>query len=300
MVRRRAGSQAVRGERVRTLARVLLSTPCVVATLAAACGGAGDGVRIERAALVVPAGGSLAALYFTVHNGTSRADTVHAVRLDGAEFVTMHAPREHATGIVDLMADAGMVPLPPRGTLRFLPGGMHAMARMTGYPVRRGAMLRLVVYRAGGDSTVSAARVVEYAELDSVLDEPSLWARVTKLAREVRQAQSGSHCAPDAAPDPAMGRELYLASGCASCHGPVGRGDGPVAKTLTPPPRDFRDSTAFKAGTTPAAIAQTIAMGIPGGGAMPAFPYLNESERQSLALYITSLRPSGPRRSNDK
>jgi len=36
----------------------------------------------------------------------------------------------------------------------------------------------------------------------------------------------------------AEGQALYRANGCAACHGRDGRGDGPLAPSLRPPPRD--------------------------------------------------------------
>ena len=39
----------------------------------------------------------------------------------------------------------------------------------------------------------------------------------------------------------ASGKALFIRNGCAVCHGNAGRGDGPVASSLKPPPRDFRD-----------------------------------------------------------
>lgn len=118
-------------------------------------------------------------------------------------------------------------------------------------------------------------------------------------------AALGAACAP-AAPLPTAreGRALYAENGCASCHGSSGRGDGPVASTLDPRPRDFHDVAAFKRGFDVPAIAQTLATGIlvaaPEGtgesGAplhhkqgMPKFDHLSETERQSLALYVMSL-----------
>lgn len=100
------------------------------------------------------------------------------------------------------------------------------------------------------------------------------------------------------------GRALYAENGCASCHGAEGHGDGTVAPTLDPRPRDFRDVAAFKRGFEVEAIARTLATGIlveaaPATGAsgapqhhqqgMPKFDHLTETERQSLALYIMSL-----------
>lgn len=87
------------------------------------------------------------------------------------------------------------------------------------------------------------------------------------------------------------GRALYAENGCATCHGAEGHGDGPVGKTLTPTPRDFRDGAAFKAGRDEGAIARTVADGFnQGGSKMPAFSHLSEQERRSLALFVISLR----------
>lgn len=87
------------------------------------------------------------------------------------------------------------------------------------------------------------------------------------------------------------GRELYAENGCASCHGPAGRGDGPVGKTLTPPPRDFKNDASYRRGTDEGSIAATLEVGIAENGAkMPAFAHLTEHERRSLAAYVISLR----------
>lgn len=87
------------------------------------------------------------------------------------------------------------------------------------------------------------------------------------------------------------GRLLYATNGCGACHGQQGKGDGPIAKTLTPPPRDFRDGEAFKNGADIASVARTIATGFTrDGGQMQAYGHLTEGERQRLAEYVISLR----------
>lgn len=87
------------------------------------------------------------------------------------------------------------------------------------------------------------------------------------------------------------GRVLYATNGCGACHGQEGKGDGPIAKTLKPPPRDFRDGAAFKNGVAPAAIAKTIAEGLTrDGGQMQSYAHLTENERIRLAEYVISLR----------
>ena len=93
------------------------------------------------------------------------------------------------------------------------------------------------------------------------------------------------------APSIADGRQLYKGNGCATCHGPLGRGDGPIGRTLKPPPRDFRDERAFKNGGSVEAIARTLADGLTRDGSqMPRFDHLSEYERQSLAMFVISIR----------
>lgn len=86
----------------------------------------------------------------------------------------------------------------------------------------------------------------------------------------------------------AAGKALFTRNGCAVCHGPDGRGDGQVAATLRPPPRDFRDPAAYKNGHSAAAIARTIEKGVP-GTAMPGYPHLAAEDRAQIAAYIRSL-----------
>ena len=95
------------------------------------------------------------------------------------------------------------------------------------------------------------------------------------------------------ATDVEKGRQLYAANGCGTCHGLQGAGDGPIAKTLTPPPRDFRDAAAFKNGTDPSSIANTIATGLTrDGGQMQSYFHLSDRERYLLARFVISLRDS--------
>jgi mono/diheme cytochrome c family protein len=105
-----------------------------------------------------------------------------------------------------------------------------------------------------------------------------------------------------ARPSISQGRALYQANGCASCHGPQGHGDGPMAPRLPATPIDFRNVSLFKRGTTENAISKTLAAGISIEHTtpalhqthhellMPKFDHLTEIERRSIALYVISLR----------
>lgn len=105
-----------------------------------------------------------------------------------------------------------------------------------------------------------------------------------------------------AAPVPAetelSGGVLYASNGCGACHGQAGKGDGPLAKTLKPPPRDFRDAESFKNGRDVASIAQTIATGLTrDGGQMQSYKFLSPDERERLAQFVISLRDDRDTRS---
>jgi high-affinity iron transporter len=103
-----------------------------------------------------------------------------------------------------------------------------------------------------------------------------------------------SACAGDAGA-PASGRELYVRHGCPVCHGGEGRGDGPVAPTLEPPPRDLHDPSTYRVGSSVEEIASTIRTGVLvfQGSGMPAYAHIPEDERLELARYIASLQEGG-------
>lgn len=88
----------------------------------------------------------------------------------------------------------------------------------------------------------------------------------------------------------ADGRSIYVAK-CQACHGPEGRGDGPAARALPKPPRDFT-SEAFWKGQTDAKLRATISQGKP-GSAMRGFSMTPE-QLTSLVAYLESLRPAAP------
>ncbi|MDP1572104.1 MAG: cytochrome c [Vicinamibacterales bacterium] len=102
-------------------------------------------------------------------------------------------------------------------------------------------------------------------------------------------------CGPSVAPyDPALARSLYVTNGCVPCHGDEGRGDGGLAPTLTPRPRDFRDAAAFKYGRDVERVAHTIASGlIAYPTPMPAYGHLSLEDRRQLAAYVLSLSGRG-------
>ena len=85
------------------------------------------------------------------------------------------------------------------------------------------------------------------------------------------------------------GRGLYKAN-CVACHGETGKGDGPGAGVLKPPPRDHTDA-AYMDKLSDKEIADIIKMGgaIKGKPLMPSHPQFKEDDLQALVAHVRSL-----------
>jgi cytochrome c oxidase cbb3-type subunit 3 len=107
----------------------------------------------------------------------------------------------------------------------------------------------------------------------------------------------GDSATPAAAParaavTPAMleaGRSIYKAN-CVACHGETGKGDGPGAGVLKPPPRDHTDGTYMNT-MTDEDLAKVIKMGgaIKGRPLMPSHPQIRGADMDALVAYVRSL-----------
>jgi mono/diheme cytochrome c family protein len=81
--------------------------------------------------------------------------------------------------------------------------------------------------------------------------------------------------------------QLVYAQNCLVCHGAQGRGDGPAARALRPPPADLRVHMA--AGHTDAQLYDWVTNGV-AGTAMPAWKHtLSELDRWNVINYIRTL-----------
>lgn len=94
------------------------------------------------------------------------------------------------------------------------------------------------------------------------------------------------------AADLAKGAQVFKMY-CETCHGPTGAGDGPVGKTLQPPPRNFQ-TAEFKYGGTDQAIFDVISNGAASKGGSPLMaPWgavVPEADRWALVKFIRSLK----------
>jgi mono/diheme cytochrome c family protein len=87
----------------------------------------------------------------------------------------------------------------------------------------------------------------------------------------------------------AKGKSLYQAN-CTACHGESGKGDGPGAGVLKPPPRDHTDY-GYMSKLTDKEIADVIRMGgaMKGRPLMPSHPAITGAAMDSLVAYIRTL-----------
>jgi len=113
--------------------------------------------------------------------------------------------------------------------------------------------------------------------------------RVAALARNAKQLLLAAHpieVAPRRAPDLKVGRTLYMAQ-CASCHGALGDGNGPLGRTLEPKPIAFTDGERARSRSL-MALYQVVTQGVE-GTSMPSFAQMSEAERWALAFYVGTL-----------
>ena len=86
-----------------------------------------------------------------------------------------------------------------------------------------------------------------------------------------------------------QGVRLYVER-CSPCHGDQGRGDGPTAPALLPPPRDFGDA-AFWKGRSIADLRAIVKGGKPGTMMPPFEGVLSDAEIDAV---VESLRRFDP------
>lgn len=86
----------------------------------------------------------------------------------------------------------------------------------------------------------------------------------------------------------AEGKALF-ARECAACHGDTGKGGGPAAEGMVPPPRDLTRLDGWKNGPGRPGIYKTLTEGLPGTSMAP-FDALRPKARIALAHHVRSLK----------
>lgn len=92
---------------------------------------------------------------------------------------------------------------------------------------------------------------------------------------------------PQRTPDLAQGAALYQQR-CGACHGPAGRGDGPVGVRLSPPPVNFT-AQARADERSALSLYEAITQGVQGTPMAGYAKTLSAEDRWSLAYYVGTL-----------
>lgn len=118
---------------------------------------------------------------------------------------------------------------------------------------------------------------------------PLLLALLLVAAGRVGSAQDLANPIPADAASLERGRTIY-ADQCAICHGVNGRGDGPLARTMTPRPADFRVHLAE--GHTEGQLFDWVSNGVPDTGMTGFSDSLSVEDRWHVVNYILTFLPS--------
>ncbi|MGN2390898.1 FTR1 family protein [Pelomicrobium sp. G1] len=131
--------------------------------------------------------------------------------------------------------------------------------------------------------------LAQAAELKRRIEGKAPGEEIARLASALRWAVIDAYnlaVTPKRAPDLSRARTLY-AEHCAGCHGAQGRGDGPAALGMDPPPSDFHDQTRM-ASRSVYGLYSTITLGV-AGTPMTSFRHLSEEDRWALAFYVAGI-----------
>ena len=88
-----------------------------------------------------------------------------------------------------------------------------------------------------------------------------------------------------------LGTRIYTER-CSACHGEHGRGDGPTAPALQPPPRDFGNAEFWKT-RSPADLRAVVKGGKPGTMMPPFEGVLSDAEIDAVVASLRRFAPSG-------
>jgi len=151
----------------------------------------------------------------------------------------------------------------------FLADALTQAARLPGDLARARTLL---------DSIVAAVRASRPPEAVKALEQRFAAALGSEALLEM----------PTRVTDLAQGRLLFERT-CASCHGFTGRGDGPEAHKLKPPPQKIGDESAMR-DVSPATMYRVLSVGIAGTPMIGYAASLTPDDRWNIVAYVMTLR----------
>ncbi|MEE9572137.1 MAG: copper chaperone PCu(A)C [Candidatus Neomarinimicrobiota bacterium] len=98
------------------------------------------------------------ALYFTLENNGSEADTLYAVETDIAKMVQIH--ETYSNGDVTGMREFGKIIIKPESSVKLEPGGMHIMVMRLKRDINKGDEIEFILHfrKAGEISIIAKAK----------------------------------------------------------------------------------------------------------------------------------------------
>ncbi len=84
------------------------------------------------------------ALYFTLENNGSEADTLYAVETDIAKMVQIH--ETYSNGDVTGMREFGKIIIKPESSVKLEPGGMHIMVMRLKRDINKGDEIEFILH----------------------------------------------------------------------------------------------------------------------------------------------------------
>jgi len=126
-------------------------------------------------------------------------------------------------------------------------------------------------------------------QLQQAIEDKAPLAVIQGFSQQIRQqllSQSPALILPSQLLTKDHVQQLFIEN-CSSCHGDLGQGNGPLAKSLAPEPTNFTDQERAL-NRSLLGLYDAISDGLD-GSAMRAFSELNDQQRWSLAFYVGSL-----------
>src|SRR5581483_4542867 len=139
-------------------------------------------------------------------------------------------------------------------------------------------------------SASSASLLAQANTLIAQIDAKASPADVARSAHTLADALLAAYpiaTGPQRAPDLGRGAALYQQQ-CAACHGPTGKGDGPVGVRLSPPPVNFT-AQARADERSALSLYEVITQGVQGTPMASYGKKLSAQSRWDLAYYVGTL-----------